>query len=96
MKEPPEGPSIALLRRAGPRKWWSSLAHASHVAYRTAAAGAAEKEPTIGRVIRNDRPEQRVLVQPCRGLWEGVRRVVHWLEYLRRWEEIVRYAALFA
>ncbi len=60
----------------------------------------------MGRVIRNERAEQRVLVQPCRGVWLGVR-VVHRLEYLttegaitaeasdnRRREEIVRYAAL--
>ena len=65
---PLEGPNSALLRRAGPRKGWSSLAHASHVAYRTAAAGAAEKELTVGRVIRNDRLDQRVLLQPCRGI----------------------------
>ncbi len=92
----------------GPRKGWGSLGSGKHVAYRTAAAGEADRELTVGRAIRNERTEQRVLVQPCRGSWQGVR-IVNRVEYLttegtitvealdhRRREEIVRYAALVA
>ena len=96
----------AILRGAGRRKGWRSLAPGSYVTYKTAAAGPAEKDLTVGRVIRNEQVEQRILVQPSRGVWVGTR-IVHRLEYLtvegaittealdnRRREETVKYAAL--
>ena len=96
----------ALLRGSGRRKGWRSLAQGSYVTYKTAAAGPAEKDLTVGRVIRNEHVEQRVLVQPSRRVWAGTR-IVHRPEYLttegtimnealdnRRREEIVKYAAL--
>ena len=84
------------------------MAPGSFVAYKTAAAGPLEKDLTIGRVTRNETVEQRVIMQPCRGIWVGTR-IEHRLEYLtregivvtealdnRRREEIVHYAALVA
>jgi hypothetical protein len=60
---------------------WRSLAQGIYVTFKTAAAGPAEKELTVGRVIRNEHVEQRVLVQPSRGVWIGTG-IVHRLEYL--------------
>ena len=73
---PPMSATGALLRGAGRRKGWRSLAQGSYVTYKTAAAGPAEKELTVGRVIRNEHVEQRILVQPSRGVWIGTR-IVH-------------------
>ena len=60
----------------------------------------------MGRVTRNESVEQRIIMQPCRGIWMGTR-IAHRLEYLTRegvvvtealdnrtCEEIVNYAAL--
>ena len=79
-----------------------------HVAFRTAAGGPKGKDLTVARVIRNEKSENRVIVQSCRGIWQGMK-VVHRLEYLRidgtiviepgdarRAEQIVRYSALVA
>ena len=104
---PEAGRTGALIRGAGRKKGWRSLAPGCYVTYVTAAGGPSAKELTVGRVIRNDIPEQRVMVQPYRGVWMGTR-VVHRLEYLtregvavleqlddcRRREELIRYVAL--
>jgi hypothetical protein len=104
------GPAVnatgSLIRGAGRRKGWRALAPGSYVTYKTAAAGPAEKDLTVGRVTRNEHAESRILAQPCRGIWMGTR-IVHRLEYLtregvvvtealdnRQRAEIVHYAAL--
>jgi hypothetical protein len=104
---PEAGRTGALIRGAGHKKGWRSLAPGSYVTYVTAAGGPSAKELTVGRVLRNEIPEQHIVVQPCRGVWMGTR-VVHRLEYPtregvpvleaggenRRREELIRYAAL--
>ena len=103
---PPVTGLSTLVRGTGPRKGWAPLGRGAYMAYKTAATVLAETELTVGRVICNEKQEMRILVQPCRGIWQRVR-ATHHPEYLNpegeetieaqdhlEQEEVVRYAAL--
>ena len=69
---PPSGRSG--LRGTGRRKGWSGLSLGAYVAYQTTGQGPNAKDLSVGKVLRNAREEQKVLVHPYEGLWEQLRK----------------------
>ena len=75
------------------------------IAYRRHGSGADSKRVAVGKVTRNDREGQAVIVHAYTSRWQGVR-VTHRAEYLDRdgvattdptpkqREELVRYGAI--
>ena len=98
-------PLGAVTRGVGPRRGWGSLGAGAYVAFRSAGCGPSSRDLDVGRVLRNEREEQRVLVHQHRGVWQGVR-VAHLPLFLspvgieqtevteKRAEVLVPYAAL--
>ena len=59
--------------RAGRRNGWGPLASGAYVAYQTVFDGPKGKELTAGKVLINERPEQKVILQPHEGIWQGLK-----------------------
>ena len=91
------------MGRPGRRAGWDRLAAGAYVAYQSVPTGQRRRELRVGKVMANTRKEQKVTVQPCKGVWSGVK-VKHVLQFEGRGghfdtggmpaREMIRYEAL--
>ena len=65
-----------VVKKPGQRAGWGNLTKGSYVVYRTGPT----RELRVGRVLKNERPENRVLLHAHRGRFQGFR-VIHLPEY---------------